>query len=162
MRKHPKSEKVFELATFFHTIALTAKGTEAVVDMGACGVDKPEKHLCGTPACHAGWFGAFYPKRLPAGYGNYKGFGAYADQMGKMLGLGDSNALEEWASENPLIWGNQWGDEMFGSSEAFGEFNGEVTLQEIADHWYGVATRLAAIEKAIETIDPEVLAMINE
>lgn len=146
-QKHPKLKKVLELAMIFDAIAV-ASNNEAPVFMMETSVQGDEENLCGTPACHAGWFGRFWDK-------NHTDYNQSANAMANFLGYERTNRhtamrqLETWAMDNPDLWGNENGDEMFYHRRAFRKDSEDMrsaTMREIADHWYGVAERLSKVE----------------
>jgi len=62
------------------------------------------------------------------------------------LGFSDHYDLEDWADENPELWGNKYGSLMFmgGGSHAFtpgSQFKAH-NLKDIIDHWKEVKERL--------------------
>ena len=60
------------------------------------------------------------------------------------LGFITRDELRQWAKNNPKIWGNDDGGDMFCCDSAFGFY--EVTLKEICAHWLAVADRLEAAQ----------------
>jgi hypothetical protein len=137
---HPKWKNVLKLANYFRLIEVNTDN-KASVSMGTGCVFEIEDHLCGTPACHAGWFGIFYDDHA-------HDFDNYARIMARMLGFNyTAQELEDWASENADLWGNNDGYSIFSDAAAFGSHGfdtgrGKLTMHVIADHWYGVAERL--------------------
>lgn len=112
-------------------------------------------HLCGTSACHAGWFGYFY-EHQPSSSNHSEDFsknyfGNYTHKIAQLLGFERSYELKTWARFNSQIWGNGFGSEMFGSDFAFLEnsFQEKVTLETIANHWQGVSDRLRVIQEGV-------------
>lgn len=93
---------------------------------------------CGTIACHAGaYLLACKGKEAIGTLRYYDG----AKLMAKHLGFQNPEQLEEWADENPYIWGNTCGGVMFGGNgKAFDRTY--PTLRNVCDHWRGVAERL--------------------
>lgn len=135
----PIVKKVFELAMIFQTAA-EAVGRRATVEMECYHVSQAvEENLCGTTACHAGWFGI-----LRDGDGKRStNYSDYALEMAQFLGFCDDFELEEWARIHPELWGNNHGDNMFSCERAFGvKEGGTVTLKRISDHWFKVGKRL--------------------
>lgn len=109
----------------------------------------PEANLCGTPACHAGWYAAFNPNMVMDRKGSYcEGVRALNNDLGfKSNTESSGHSLREWAWHNPELWGNVYGYCMFSSNSAFGRISENLTddiltLVDIAKHWQGVANRL--------------------
>ena len=75
-------------------------------------------------------------------------FTSFVDILVEDLGFSWEIELTCWAEENPDIWGNEFGYSMLSSSKAFGKqhFDSPVSIQEIAEHWHGVAQRLTEKE----------------
>ena len=78
-------------------------------------------------------------------------FAVGAEQMAEDLGLGHPQLLMLWAEQNPDLWGNEHGYNMFSCERAF--FTGvqpsnirihdsQLTLQMVLDHWKGVYERV--------------------
>jgi hypothetical protein len=128
-----------------------------------------KKYVCNTPMCHGGWYAAavFTNKQVQEHIIDYgEGASRIAFDLGftykeDSLGYGDKQIQEElklgarydltdWARQNPKIWGNDNGDEMFSFRSAFSNEekrpNGAKSLQEIVDHWTEVRDRLAELE----------------
>ncbi len=142
---NPKWEDVVKLADIFQMINETTEG-EGKVDMMSCSVDL-ERSMCGTPACHAGWWGVFSDEDLKGS------FSEAAEKLAESVGfkfdpdtgICADTTMERWACENQKIWGNSHGKNMFCDNDAFGNPFG-ITIQDIATHWYGVAERLYNIQ----------------
>lgn len=140
---NPHWYKVWEISEFFRAIALSFP--EAKVDMGLRAVNCQKEHSCGAPACHAGWAALMKPKGPRGGYIDGATF------IAKKLGFWGGFRLEDWAENNPTIWGSGYGEDMFAAIEAFGKSWGEkITLEEIADHWLKVAKRLHKLQDGAE------------
>jgi hypothetical protein len=155
---HPNWEKVLELANFFQMIELRTNGNAPVNMMATKPLNftehTTEEAMCGSPACHAGWFGVFFNDE-------HSTFSSYSEKMTELVGLphpnaylcGFSSGLGVWANNNPKLWGNKNGDEMFSTVMAFGKKDGDViTMQDIATHWYGVAERLYDLQVLRKTV----------
>lgn len=131
------SEKVFSFVD-----RLTKVVGDRMCDMCRIGVYGED---CGTPGCHAGWayiaLAGFPPQD---GQTNYLDG---AELLAEHLGFYDYDELEEWAEDNPDLWGNENGDCMFSHSEAFGEVCSEFPAQVLVDHWRAVGERLREREK---------------
>lgn len=108
---------------------------------------RAQDNLCGTAACHAGW--ALVALKPDAGVradeGLY-GFSCGRAELGEYLGFSGEDAFEQWAYENPDLWGSYNGYNMFGMTgyRAFGRTNQnpDMTLADIAAWYLGVAERL--------------------
>lgn len=133
--KHPNPENCRILADTFLLIHL--QQPEARVEMM-----EPEFNVCGTVACHAGWFAVARELNWESsGYG----FAHSARDMAKFLGLDSKLSLENWANDNPKLWGNVSGVFMFVGENAFGKDG--VTLLDISNHWREVADRIEKLQK---------------
>lgn len=129
------------------------------LDMNKCDV-----HLCGTTHCHGGWYAVatmpFFRLLFPFGIWllNIKeiDFLDGAERMSKDLGFEEERELSNWAKENPLIWGNEDGDRMFGHKKAFyhptKRPDGAESIADIVDHWYDVYDRLKAEEEKAKIV----------
>lgn len=95
-------------------------------------------HPCGTPMCHGAWYALVRCKNEAFSY-YLQGADMMAEDLGFQPGL-----LEEWAEDNPEIWGNEYGRSMFSAEYSFTDDTGpELTsLSQIIDHWRGVQSRL--------------------
>ena len=79
-----------------------------------------------------------------------------ANRMATTAGFVDTGimtpaeVLEQWAADNPAIWGNKYGKAMFCSGIAFnpGQSRFDMPLRTVADHWKGVYERLCAAAAA--------------
>lgn len=95
-------------------------------------------HPCGTPMCHGGYYAIV--KGMSSE--NQQDFTDGANAMATDLGFNHNTDLEDWASQNPQLWGNDSGGDMFCGSHAFHD-KGEIKdLKIIIDHWKGVQKRL--------------------
>ena len=112
-----------------------------------------EPNLCGTAACHAGWFELYDRSGNVADMGfqansmdtddvDYFEFERGAEKISDFLGIEDPDQLEKWARENPDKWGNHNGDCIFSEDCAFGVGEETVTLEQIGQHWIEVGKRL--------------------
>jgi hypothetical protein len=134
---NPHWKSVQDLATYFQLIDLATNG-EGKVAMATAGCNL-EDNLCGTPACHAGWYGVFQD-------GESNHYSHYKETMATELGFAYSDELEDWAMENPELWGNKDGRYLFCCRSAFGVYGEPITLSIIANHWWKVAKRLWRIQ----------------
>jgi hypothetical protein len=99
-----------------------------------------EVDLCGTVACHAGWFGIASKKTIPLGYDFFDS----ANEMADYLGFESAGKMEWWARLNPNLWGNFNGGRMFCASSAFNAPNERahtLNLKKIGIWWLKVADR---------------------
>ena len=127
-------------------------------------VEQDHKHLevdmrstkepeCGTPGCHAG---LLYLARKKLGlklntkilenerFYNYESEASFF--AGRVV-FSYANPIDftftlAWlAHNNPKWWGNDYGENMFGYGEAFGQTSYNFTASVIVDHWEGVLSR---------------------
>jgi len=113
---------------------------ETKVSMSECRDRRDDhKHLCNTPACHGGWAAIMYKvDNIGSDF-----FELGAEILAEKLGFDMADGYEVWAFQNPLLWGNSNGNEMFCSMFAFGkEFIDKLTLPDIANHYKGVSERI--------------------
>ncbi len=144
--KHPSSAKCFKLSKIF--LDLAKKYPKAEVRMGS--IDWPRKKdkasVCGTPACHAGWYGFTLGLKC-----NETDFNDSAEKMAEFLGFTrrPKEMLEYWATKYKRIWGNIFGGSMFYEAKAFERASEEeITLKDIGNHWKAVAQRLRKLEQS--------------
>lgn len=93
---------------------------------------------CGTVNCVGGWYAI---ATLDVDNDKNLSFSNGAAQMAIDLGFGGffpKRQLEAWACNNPEIWGNGRGHDMFYSPTAW---NGAETLEQIIIHLAGVHDR---------------------
>lgn len=112
-------------------------------------------NFCGTPGCHGGLYAVIHmaPSELGLPHRGID-FQAGANLMtehltGTVYDLdedGISEVLIDWASDNPKLWGNDCGTNMFCHSSAFDSDDEYVSIAHIADHWEGVARRIRQAE----------------
>jgi len=102
---------------------------------------KPE---CNTPGCHAGWVEIALGIRNSGR--NYH-FLESAERLAIFLGFDSHRQLKYWAEDNPKIWGNEQGADMFGSPLAFSQLKDSFPAQILVDHWRGVGERLKKHEE---------------
>lgn len=151
MNKQIKSEDVLKVIKNFEKVLPKAK-KEKNLDMNIGSVD-----VCKTAHCHGGWYtvAKINPLRRIITKMNYiEG----ANIMAKDLGLKSRVELQNWANDNPNIWGNNYGLLMFQSNGrvAFKSSNrpsGAYSLKEIIDHWKEVYERIKATEETEERKD---------
>ena len=116
------------------------------VDMSISGYDSynaKKRSFCGTPGCHAGLFGVLF---CPKGVSYLHA----ADQMAKFLSQEEKwqkQHLEGWAGYSGH-WPNDYGEELFKDSIAFGRDHGfmstsnVVSIKEIIETWKKVVESL--------------------
>ena len=155
------SEKIRGMIGKFERVLPYARH-EGAVDMDEGGVSRRvasslgNAHKCGTTHCHAGWYLLACEWDGVSDYlkGSGVSFEVGAHRMMRDTGMRPeglvgslSGGLVEWAEDNPEIWGNPWGEDMFFCERAFGCTKDNITLEKIVDHWRGVAARLKAKEE---------------
>lgn len=146
--KHPHSSQVLKVIQAFESVLPMAKARYHL-DMHQAQVTSGSE-ACGTTHCHGGWFSIACKLHLR----QYCGFLDGADRMAEILGFDDNYILEQWAAENPIIWGNYRGRGMFCAELAFASParpDGAKNLQHIIDHWREVRERLLALENPYQT-----------
>jgi hypothetical protein len=110
------------------------------VEMGS--INEP---LCGTPGCHAGLI-SIVAKDLPElqdiyndDYRTYDDdykYSIWADTLAEFLGFVDMRCLIDWARDNPKLWGNKFGQDMFSFWRAFTNSQFKIlTHRDIINHW---------------------------
>ena len=161
---HPTSEAARAVAATFDEAARLDK---AEVNMHYASAYRESGFLgfgCKTVACHGGWYETVHQMRRadvadPTQLGRRGDklrehgssttihFSDGAMRMASDLGFESMAELAEWAGENPALWGNGHGAEMFFAPFAFGQHNNRFGMDVLASHWHGVADRLAQREK---------------
>jgi len=145
--KHPNVAKCRELGMLF--LNLHESDPACRVEMG-----ETRFSLCGTAACHAGWFQV--SKGRSWGFLNNIGYEEGSRDIARFLGFYGKHPegkLESWAEDNPDLWGNKDGDGMFCSSDAFYSTPPTLTkphnmsIKHIGLHWLKVADRIEALAK---------------
>jgi hypothetical protein len=121
------------------------------VEMGS--TSKPS---CGTPGCHAGLI-SIVAKDLPKLQDIYEclyflqwnirgsryEYSIWADALAEFLGFSEEKDLECWAKDNPKIWGNKYGYDMFSARLAFTDDKSkEITHRYIIEHWKQVLVNI--------------------
>ena len=105
------------------------------------------RHECGTVHCVAGWY--LLAKRWNGKDRFLKGQNNYNFEDGARLmawdaGFNTIKKMLNWADDNPKIWGNVYGENMFTGQSAYDCHPlYEIDLCKIANHFDGVADRLA-------------------
>lgn len=112
--------------------------------MEGCGRDA--MHACGTIHCFGGW----YAVSVLADKRDWFNYDDGANEMAIHLGLKQEDrdgefSIEEWALENPDIWGNNYGSYLFINAKAFFHKEhrpaGAENLKHIIDHLEEVRDR---------------------
>ncbi len=140
-------------------------------DVSMVSEDKPE---CGTPGCHAGLI-SIVAKELPEMQDLYKShfysihgvlnesnypysiwedvyeyesnyrYSIWADTLAEFLDIKNRRYLNEWADNNPELWGNKFGIGMFCRWSAFTNESGKkLTHRDIINHWKQVLANIEA------------------
>lgn len=104
---------------------------------GIAEVNMNEPHVCGTVACHGGWWAIDQGTE-----GDYEDG---AESIARFLGFLSYFDLEDWAHEHPDLWGNENGWSMFCDESAFDCTDENITLWKIGVHWLKVAERVEEI-----------------
>lgn len=150
---HPNADRMEEMGNKFIDIHQAEKMSSRNLNFDESFVD--EKSRCNTVACHGGWGSVIFDlwkensSLACVEYQDYiSGANAIADFIGfKRFGgmRFNSTYFEDWAEENPELWGNEWGEKMFGLDGyiSFGfDRKGECTLEDIGNHYIQVAARI--------------------
>jgi hypothetical protein len=109
-----------------------------------------DKYECGTVHCVAGWYAVANSDRQVIKDKIKKGrvgFDDGANLMAQDLGFGWSYPLKNWAEENPEIWGNDDGFEMFESELAYDNAGFDGVIMQ----WCIVRDNLIKLEASITT-----------
>ena len=141
---HPKPSDIHKAMDLLQRVV--AREKLPFLDMSEIEIN----HLgeCGTIACHGGWYA--YAKMRQEREGEYipmkgpiysLGFWIGANSLAVDLGFEDRQELEDWAHDNPEIWGNYFGHDIFVFTRAFGD-DDDLTIHDIIDHWRNVADRI--------------------
>jgi hypothetical protein len=112
--------------------------------MGECRV---EKNICGTPMCHGGWYAV--ASDVEVGDFETVDYSHGAQAMANALGFNHTFELREWAEVYPILWGNDYGYDMFCCNSAF---NNAKTLRGVVNHWIGVHNRTCPKAEPINKI----------
>ncbi len=126
------------------------------VEMG--NTNKPS---CGTPGCHAGLI-SIVAKDLPELQDIYEclyflqwnirgsryEYSIWADALAVFLGFKNMRDLRDWAKDNPKLWGNRSGYNLFCSRLAFiDDAYEQLTHRDIINHWKQVLVNLGTIKE---------------
>lgn len=137
--EHPIPDNLRTMADRFEELADAQK----VLDFS-----EPRVAQCGTVACHGGWAAVILVEDVGNSCGHFlQGAQTLAEFLRPGWGWYD---LEEWADDNPELWGNEYGVDMFNSDgyRAFGfDEPGECDLYDIAAHYRGVADRIEELHR---------------
>lgn len=125
----PDYKKVLDIATALDIVSRFNNE----VDM-----ENPCSYECGSPCCVAGWFEFTCNKSRSNDLGYHCGVSTIEKHLELLY-------VDEWANQNPEIWGNERGIDIFLGPEAY-NYKGKLTLRKIAHHWYQVAERLREIQ----------------
>ncbi len=131
--------------------------SDDVKDMGVA-MMSASKPLCGTPGCHAGLI-YIVAEELPElqeiyeriffshwnlKYSHYE-YTIWADALAEFLGFSEEKDLECWAKDNPKIWGNKYGYDMFSGRLAFTNDEDKILKhRDIINHWKQVLKNIEA------------------
>lgn len=145
---HPDIEKLEQF------VAALYEAAEEFPETDMSSINPP---ACNTPGCHAG-LAAVALDRLgvpaPEIYPRYS-FIKEATLLTRFLfddTTLDEEALEEWAAENPNLWGNEDGAGMFWDGTAFGQASRCFPSRIIAEHWNGVLRRLKEYADCVRAV----------
>ena len=86
--------------------------------------------------CHAGFISAVF------GESDGIDWEESSRKLCNFLGFNLKFDLEDWAQDNPEIWGNEDGIFMFSDGTAFGSESRIFSAEIILNHWEGVLERL--------------------
>jgi hypothetical protein len=147
-------DKLKELVSALDTLSDDVKNWE--VNMGS--TNKPSESICG---CHAGLI-SIVAKKLPELQEIYKPlyslecesvgkkknhyiFSVWSSALAIFLGFKYDNELEVWAGDNPRLWGNNRGYDMFCSHLAFTDYEDkQLTHRDIIEYWKQVLKNIEA------------------
>ncbi len=120
-------------------------------------MESGEKPTCETPGCHAGLI-SIVAQDLPELQDIYKNhiyftkvggdeseyhYNIWVDTLTDFLGFSEEKDLECWAKDNPKLWGNKFGRDMFMTAVAFtDDTNKHLTHIDIINHWKQVLVNL--------------------
>lgn len=93
---------------------------------------------CQTVLCVGGWWAL--ANRLKDGMIGVYDYMAGAEDLSQFLGFDDRRDLAQWARENPGIWGNSEGSNMFSTREAYTNKknpaeNDIKSMKQVDEHW---------------------------
>ncbi len=148
----PEPEKVQEVINGLKKIEHSAN-LEGAFNMKVGGV-QTYNHNCGTVHCVAGWFAVSNSenhtiKKLIKN--NSCDYFDGADMIAEILGFKNYLCLSEYMDDNPKIWGNSFGEEIFESCAAYNglDESSEEPMTIVIKHFEGVRDRC---EEALRSI----------
>ena len=130
---HPAPEACYAVADALDKAIKKYPNME--LNMG-CPTVQSHQHHCGTTHCHAG---AYFIGAIEIQEGKDYFYSRGSNLMAYNLGFRNEDYLEDWAHENPKIWGSEEGWRMFACDSAF---NYAENVSEIAAWWRGVGDRI--------------------
>lgn len=177
--KNPNSKQFKKVIdTFDKALASIPYAAERqALDMGEGDVDDRHNY-CGTPMCHGGWYlvaatrRGINPSTEQAAYcraGDVYDFDTGAELIAMDLGFSDRKELQSWANQNPELWGNELGEDMFYCAFSFfpegtswGAWaNSDLSLLTIRNWWADVHNRTCVRAKPIAHIAVETQLSVN-
>jgi hypothetical protein len=101
---------------------------------------RSDEHKCGTVHCMGGWYAIKFLDEIvkQCKPGQFIGYNEGANLIAEHLGFPGQWDLQEWAGDNPEIWGNEEGSSMFSNEDSYG---GAKTLAEAVTWLEGVRDR---------------------
>ena len=159
----PTPENIRLVANNLESMITDSENLE--ISMGEMTIYK-ERRTCKTIACHAGFYELQFALKNKEKYcfedddienversylsensdKERKDWIVYehgAKRIAQDLGFRGKQDLKNWAHNNPKLWGNKYGFNMFTSQQAFNGVNkGGLTLNNIVKHWRNVADRI--------------------
>lgn len=154
MEKQVKSENVLKVIRNLESV-LPRASRDSQLDMDEYIVYGGPDHPCGTVHCHGGWY-AIATCEIKESK-QFVSYTAGAHQMAKDLEVGIyTNDVEDWAKNNPEIWGNNNGKFILSCKTAFispERPKGANNLKDIVDHWKDVYNRLVELENKAKRED---------
>jgi hypothetical protein len=129
-------------------------------------MESGEKPTCETPGCHAGLI-SIVAQDLPELQDIYKNhiyftkvggdeseyhYNIWVDTLTDFLGFSEEKDLGCWAKDNPKLWGNKYGGDMFVFDIAFiddtkayiDDLAKQLTHRDIINHWKQVLVNIEA------------------
>ncbi len=143
-----KKDKLEELVNALDGLSDEVKDWDVKMESG-------EKPACDTPGCHAGLV-SIVAQELPELQEIYENhfyfmseteifykYDVWAHTLADFLGFEKRRDLEDWAKENPKIWGNIFGGNMFKLTMAFTDYlPKQLTHRDLINHWKQVLVNL--------------------
>lgn len=162
MIRHPNPAAIREAVDKIRQTVEASEG-ESELEMSATVIRRNE---CGTVACVCGWYVLAWlqDKGITYGWADYEyypdhkalchtggasdgaivGWEAGASLLGQALGFPTVRGIETWAAAHPELWGNLNGKLMFDDDAAYVPEGEDATIEEVMNHWLGVADRIEA------------------